>query len=384
MKRCPVCNARCFDDMKMCFGCLFRFEDEDGTMEDAMEDVLEDVPETVPEDDSKDARETASKDAPEDDFAAPDSAAACGVVRSFDRFRASDSQEGDAAGNIGTMWKSVAKSSRVPADGAACISRKGTDMLLAVDVGNTQTVIGLLKGMSIEARWRISTVKAQTADELSVVLRGLFLAADIHPEGIAGSALASVVPRLTGEWQKVLADATDAEPVVCTAASADGLFKADYPNPQEIGQDRVADAIALRTIYGAPSIVVDFGTATNIEVIDSEGRFIGGIIAPGVETSMAALFLNASRLSMVDLEDPGCVVGKNTAQAIQSGIVYGEAERVDGLLRRIYEELGEKPAVVATGGLASMMAKHSREISAVDADLTLKGLAILYRSCKIS
>ena len=165
---------------------------------------------------------------------------------------------------------------------------------------------------------------------------------------------------------------------MCTAETAGALFEADYPNPREIGADRVADAVAAKELYGAPVIVVDFGTATNIEVVDKDGRFVGGIIAPGVETSATALFSHATKLGAIDLVDPKTAIGHNTEQAMQSGIVYGEADRVDGLVRRIFDQLGYETPVVATGGLASRVAALSRTITATNPELTLEGLRLVY------
>ena len=169
--------------------------------------------------------------------------------------------------------------------------------------------------------------------------------------------------------------------VVCSAKTAGSLFDADYPNPREIGSDRVADAVAARELFGAPVIVVDFGTATNIEVVDKQGRFLGGIIAPGVQTGASALFSHATRLAAIDLVDPRHAIGRNTEEALQAGIVYGEADRADGLVRRVAEELGYDAPVVATGGLAPLIAEHSRTISAVQPDLTLVGLRLVYAEC---
>ncbi len=165
--------------------------------------------------------------------------------------------------------------------------------------------------------------------------------------------------------------------VVCSAQTAGDLFCADYPDPAEIGADRVADSVAMRALYGAPCIVVDFGTATNIEVIDSAGRFIGGIIAPGLQTSAQTLFNNASKLPAISLEAPDHAIGTNTVEAMQAGIVLGEVDRVDGLLQRIFDQLGYRAPVVATGGLAPLIAKHSKLIDQVNPDLTLEGLRLI-------
>lgn len=254
-------------------------------------------------------------------------------------------------------------------------------MLLTIDVGNTQTVLGLhtsCRSCEPPRTWRIATGKDRTADELRVSLLSLLVVDDIPVGDIAGAALCSVVPRLTDAWRRALVQVTGSEPFVCSAESAGALFTADYPNPHEIGADRVADAVAARAKYGAPVVVVDFGTATNIEIIDKTGAFVGGIIAPGVETSAGALFSRATKLAATALIDPGAAIGKSTEQAVQSGIVYGEADRVDGLVRRVFDELGYKTPVIGTGGLATMMEAFSREITHVDPELTLEGLRLLY------
>ena len=156
-----------------------------------------------------------------------------------------------------------------------------------------------------------------------------------------------------------------------------GLFRTDYPAPHEIGADRIADAVAAKERYGAPVVVVDFGTATNIEVTDRDGNFVGGVIAPGVETSAAALYSHATRLAAIELADPHQAIGTSTETAIQAGIVYGEADRVDGLVRRIFAQLGYEAPVVATGGLATCVAELSATITHVDPELTLEGLRLI-------
>lgn len=254
-------------------------------------------------------------------------------------------------------------------------------MLLAIDVGNTQTVIGVYDGEELRHMWRIATNKNHTSDELRLKLMPLLSSEGIETEGLAGAALASVVPQLTHGWQSALRKLVGVEPLVCTADSAgEELFPTAYANPSEIGADRVADAVAARALYGQPVVVVDFGTATNIEVVDRDGVFAGGVIAPGVETSASALFSHANRLSAIELEDPHTAIGGNTAQAIQAGIVYGEADRVDGLVRRIFDQLGYEAPVVATGGLASRVAPLSRTITHVNKELTLEGLRRIYEA----
>lgn len=251
-------------------------------------------------------------------------------------------------------------------------------MLLAVDVGNTQTVIGLYEGTALRYMWRIATDKTDTSDELRIKISGFLTGDGLRASDIKGLSLASVVPRLTSSWQGVSKRMFGKEALVVNARSAEVLFKTDYRNPDEIGADRVADAVAAVSLYGAPVVVVDFGTATNIEVVDKDGIFVGGIIAPGLETSASALFSHASRLGAIELVDPHTAIGGNTNEAVQAGIVYGEADRVDGLVRRVFAQLGYEAPVIATGGLASSVKEASSMISEVNDELTLEGLRLIY------
>ena len=254
------------------------------------------------------------------------------------------------------------------------------NMLLAIDVGNTQTVVGVYEGEVLAHMWRVATNKSHTSDELRVKVLPLLDSEGIAPGDLQGAALASVVPQLTQAWCAALHRMLGIDALVCTAASAGELFPTTYANPGEIGADRVADAVAARSLYGAPVVVVDFGTATNIEVVDREGRFIGGVIAPGVDTSAAALFSRATRLAAIDLVDPHTAIGGSTKQAIQAGIVYGEADRVDGLVRRIFAQLGYEAPVVATGGLAPRVAELSQTITVTNPELTLEGLRLIHEA----
>lgn len=254
------------------------------------------------------------------------------------------------------------------------------NMLLAIDVGNTQTVIGVYDGENLVHMWRLGTIKTNTADELRLKALSLLKAEDIPEEGIHGSALASVVPALTDAWVDALEQMLGEVPLVCSAETAGSLFKTDYPNPSEIGADRIADAVAVKSRYGAPVVVVDFGTATNIEVIDKDGVFIGGIIAPGVQTSASALFSHATKLAATELIDPGTAIGRSSSEAIQIGIVRGEVARVDGLVSGIFKQLGYTAPVVATGGLAPRVAKASSTITDTNSQLTLEGLRLIFES----
>lgn len=254
-------------------------------------------------------------------------------------------------------------------------------MLLAIDVGNTQTVVGAYELGELVRMWRVTTNRLDTADELRVKLIPLLESEGLAFSDVKAAALASVVPQLTESWRRAIREGSGVEAIVCTAGSAGELFKSAYPNPHEIGADRVADAVAATALYGAPVVVVDFGTATNIEVIDGEGRFIGGVIAPGIQTSAQALFSRASRLSAIDLVAPAAPIGVSTETAIQSGIVLGEADRIDGLVRRVFNQLGYEATVVATGGLAPLVAEHSSTIQHVNPELTIEGLRLIAEAC---
>lgn len=256
-------------------------------------------------------------------------------------------------------------------------------MLLLVDVGNTQTTIGVHSGNegdgSYRAMWRISTDKVATSDDIRAQLQPLFQIAGISVSDVRRAAVASVVPFLSISWSHAVEKTWGVKPVCCSAAVAHecGLFDADYPAPDEIGSDRVADAIAARAFFGDPVVVVDFGTATNIEVIDRDGRFRGGVIAPGVQTSANALFTHGAQLPDIALVAPPAVIGTNTVEAIQSGIMLGEADRVDGLVRRIFDQLGYPAKVIATGGLAPVVERYSSTIDEVNTELTLEGLRLI-------
>ena len=230
-------------------------------------------------------------------------------------------------------------------------------MLLAIDIGNTHTVIGVYAGDFLRAMWRIATNRKAAADELRIVFSTLFSLEGLSLSEVRASAVASVVPQLTKAWMQAIKDATGARSLVCNAETAEGLFEADYPNPREIGADRVA--------------------ATNIEVVDRDGRFRGGIIAPGVQTSANALFTHGAQLPDIALVAPPAVIGTNTVEAIQSGIMLGEADRVDGLVRRIFDQLGYSAKVIATGGLAPVVEHYSSTIDEVNTELTLEGLRLI-------
>jgi len=241
-------------------------------------------------------------------------------------------------------------------------------VLLAVDVGNTQTVLGVYPDGELADHWRLATERSTTADELGVVLGGL-----LDLDAVDGICLAATVPVLVREWE-LLASKWAQAPVLVVGPGVKTGIPIRYDDPREVGPDRIVNAVAAKKRYGAPVIVVDFGTSTNFDVVSPDGEYVGGVIAPGIEVSMEALFARAARLVKVDYTAPPAVIGKTTIGGLQSGLVYGFAGQVDGIVARIREELGADAPAVATGGLADLVAPHSRTIERVDPFLTLDGL----------
>ena len=251
-------------------------------------------------------------------------------------------------------------------------------MLLAIDMGNTQTALGLFDGEELVHAWRMPTDRSFTADELHVRLHGYFRMYDMTLDAVDAVAFAGVVPELNRAWRRV-AERLSARAVVVGPDTA-AVTRVRAKNPAEVGADRNANATAAVKYYGAPAIVVDFGTATNIDVVDDEGYYIGGAIAPGLRISMDALVSRAARLSSVPLEAPAHAIGANTVEAVQSGAVLGTAAMAEGLVARIKRELGAADAtVIATGGLAPVIAGSTDVFDAVDSQLTLRGICEIYR-----
>jgi len=252
-------------------------------------------------------------------------------------------------------------------------------MLLAVDVGNTQTMVGLIDDGTIINDWRIATVRHRTADELAGLLQGfLSLLGERLRETVDEVAIASVVPRLTSQWVEMCAKHLGVTPFVIGPGVKTGM-RIDMKNPAEVGADRIVNAVAAFDRHGGPCIVVDLGTATTFDVVSAHGEYLGGAIAPGIEVSMEALTTRAAKLTKVDLVEPDHVIGKSTIESLQSGAVYGFAGQVEGIVAAILEELGEPAPVVATGGLAEMIARHTSCITEVDTYLTLRGIELILR-----
>jgi len=249
--------------------------------------------------------------------------------------------------------------------------------LLAVDVGNTNTVLGLWRGDELARSWRLTTRRDATADEIAISIRGLF-AAGPTPEELAPMRVivASVVPSLKFSLRQALRQILEREPLFVEPGVKTGM-PILYDMPQEVGADRIVNAVAAFERLGGPCIVVDFGTATTFDVVTPKGEYAGGVIVPGISISAEALFEKAARLWRVEIKRPERVVGKTTAGAIQSGLYFGYLSLVDGMIDRIAAEIGGKPGVIATGGLAELFGGGSERIGEIDPLLTLRGLRLI-------
>jgi len=250
-------------------------------------------------------------------------------------------------------------------------------MFLAVDVGNTNISLGVYRGEELASAWRLGTAQERMPDEYGLQFLGLLQHAGYQPSDITGSALASVVPPLTPAILEALDVYLGVKPLVVDAGVKTGV-RIRYEDPKAVGADRVADAVAVMTHYGAPACVVDFGTATTFNAIAEGGDYLGGAIAPGVRIAADALFHRTAKLTRVDLVRPPSVIGRNTVHALQSGMIFGYVGLVEGMVARFREELGPDMKVIATGGLAPIIAQETDALQHLEPWLTLEGLRLIW------
>jgi type III pantothenate kinase len=250
-------------------------------------------------------------------------------------------------------------------------------MLLAVDLGNTNVVMGLYEQEKLVQTFRVATVRSRTEDEYAVLLQQLLSLRQLTSRAVSAAIIASVVPQLTDVMVSAIRQALGREPLIVGPGLKTGM-PVLYDNPHDVGADRVVDAIAAYARYQSGVIVVDFGTATTFNCVSPKGEYLGGVIVPGVKVSLEGLMQSAAKLRPVELTAPPRVLGRNTTHALQSGVIHGYAAMVDGLVDRLVEELGFPCRVIATGGLSSLIGKHATRIEELDPNLTLEGLRILY------
>lgn len=249
-------------------------------------------------------------------------------------------------------------------------------MLLVLDVGNTNTTLGVFDGATLTHSWRLTSERQRTVDEYGIMCRTLLQLANLESSSISSIAISSVVPPLDFTLYKMAEVYFGIHPLFVNAGNAGMPIL--YDDPAEVGADRIVNAVAALARYGGPCIVVDFGTATTFDAISRAGEYLGGIIYPGIQISADALFQRAARLRNTDIRRPDKLIGTNPSASIQSGLYYGNIALVDGLLEKMIEELGEGTRIVATGGLAPLISRGSRLIGSIDADITLEGLRIIH------
>ncbi|GAK43113.1 Baf family transcriptional activator [Paenibacillus sp. TCA20] len=254
-------------------------------------------------------------------------------------------------------------------------------MILVVDVGNSNIVLGIYKKKELLHHFRISTSRQSTVDEYGVMIHNLFQMSGISASDIEGVIISSVVPPLVNVLEEMCIKYVGKKPLLVGPGIKTGL-NLRYENPREVGADRIVNAVAAIDRYQCPLVVVDFGTATTFDCIDAEGNYLGGAIVPGIGISTEALYQRASKLPRIELEKPKKVIGRNTVHAMQAGIIFGYAGQVDGIVERIKDEMKAEPKVIATGGLAELIASETRTIEEVSPMLTLEGLRIIYERNK--
>ena len=250
-------------------------------------------------------------------------------------------------------------------------------MLLALDAGNTNVTIGVFRNGTLAHRWRLRTIHDQTEDEWGILFRNLFSLASLDLLRIDGVIISSVVPPLDPTLDSMARDYFHREPVFVTCETDTGM-RILYDNPREVGADRIVNGVAALHKYGGPCVVVDLGTAITFDAVSANSEYLGGIICAGIGISVEALFTKTARLPKVEFRDPGKLIGKNTVGSIQSGLYNGAISMIDGILDRLVAELGPATKIVGTGGQASLIARGSRYLKEVNADLTLEGLQLIW------
>ncbi|WP_217588303.1 type III pantothenate kinase [Lentibacillus saliphilus] len=252
-------------------------------------------------------------------------------------------------------------------------------MILVIDIGNTNTVLGVFEQDALKYEWRIKTDRHKTEDELGMLVKSLLEHKGLALVDIKGIVISSVVPPIMFALEKMCRLYFNIEPLVIGKTDFASIIKMSYPNPQEIGADRIVNAKAALAEYDAPLIIIDFGTATTFCYVDEQEQYAGGLIATGVNVSLEALYHKAAKLPKIEIQQPEVVVGRSTVEAMQSGVFWGYVGQVDGIVNRMKREAKQTPTVIATGGLARLIANGSETIDHVDKHLTLKGLYLIYK-----
>lgn len=252
-------------------------------------------------------------------------------------------------------------------------------MIFVFDVGNTNTVLGVFKEEKLIYHWRISTDRHKTEDEYGMLIKDLFTHKGLHFDNIDGIIISSVVPPIMFALERMCFNYFNKKPFIIGSDQIDAGLKMRYPNPKEIGADRIVNAVGAIKEYGSPLVIIDFGTATTYCYINEHSEYVGGAIAPGVSISTEALYARAAKLPRIEIVAPHSVVGSSTVEAMQSGIFYGYVGQVDEVVTRIKEQAVQEPIVIATGGLATLIGEESKTINYVDSYLTLKGLYLIYK-----